>query len=118
MNMHVIISLFSLFSGENDTDRFFPVLTAAREEVRSVLKENVDTNEIRLCYLAAAVANLRYTEIYGARENALATYAGTITRESDATHQLHFAQQLVKSYQGLCRDLIRDSGAFLLSVKG
>ncbi|MDE5754172.1 MAG: hypothetical protein K2H89_06510 [Oscillospiraceae bacterium] len=118
MNMQVITSLFSLFSGENDTDHFLPILTTACEEVTSILRESADTSETRLCYLVAAVANLRYTEIYGARENALATYAGTIARESDATHQLHFAQQLVKSYQGLCRDLIRDSGAFLFSVKG
>ena len=118
MDMNTITSLFSLFSGESDTDRFLPIVTTACEEVRSTLRENADTSATGLCYLAAAVANLRYTEIYFARENTLATYAGTIARESDATQRLHFAQQLVKSYQGLCRELIRDSSAFLLSVKG
>ncbi|MDE6087418.1 MAG: hypothetical protein K2G25_03435 [Oscillospiraceae bacterium] len=117
-NLHIIKSLFSFFTGEADPDQFLPLLTASIQEVRSVLLENADESDVRLCYLAAAVANLRYTEIHGARENCLATYAGTISRESDCTQRMRFAQQLVKSYQGLCRDLIQDTGAFLISTRG
>lgn len=117
-NLHIMASLFSLFSGESDPERFLPLLTASIQEVRSVLLETADESDIRLCYLVASVANLRYTEIHGARENCLATYAGTISRESDGAQRLRFAQRLVKSYQTLCRSLIQDTSAFLISTRG
>ena len=118
MDMHTVTSLFTLFSGEEDTEQFLPILTLACDEVRSALREDANTNTVGLCYLVAAVANLHYTEIYCARENPLATYAGTIARESDSTQRLYSARQLVKAYQILCRNLLQDSSAFLLSVKG
>lgn len=117
-NLHMITSLFSLFSGEDDPEQFLPILTASIQEVRSVLTETADESDSRLCYLVASIANLRYTEIHGARENCLATYAGTVSRESDGAQRLRFAQKLVRSYQGLCRDLLRDSGAFLIATRG
>ncbi|MDE5884812.1 MAG: hypothetical protein K2H29_07050 [Oscillospiraceae bacterium] len=117
-NLHIITSLFSFFTGEADPDQFLPLLTASIQEVRSVLLENADESDTRLCYLVASVANLRYTEIHGARENCLATYAGTISRESDSAQRMRFAQQLVRSYQTLCRDLIQNADAFLISTRG
>ncbi len=108
MNMQMIGSLFSLFSGEDDLHRHMPLLMTAIHEVTAKLRAEADHGEVRLCYLAAAIANLRYTQMYGAREKALATYAGTIARQSDAEHQLRFALQLVRSYHALCCDLLRD----------
>ncbi|MDE6730821.1 MAG: hypothetical protein K2J71_08630 [Oscillospiraceae bacterium] len=117
-NLHIITSLFSFFTGEDDPDPFLPLLTASVQEVRSVLLKNADESDVRLCYLVAAVANLRYTEIHGTRENCLATYAGTISSDSDYTKRIQFAKQLVRSYQGLCRDLIQEANGFLISARG
>lgn len=118
MDMQMTASLFTLFSGEKDTHEYLPLLISASYEVKSVLCDSADESDIRLCYLVAAIANLRYTQIYGAREKALATYAGTIARESDAEHQIRFAEQLVNSYRSLCHDLLVETQVFLMSVKG
>ena len=110
MDMEQVKALFTLFSGEEDTTTYQPVIYAAMTEVRQMLREGASETDARLGYLAAAIANLRYTEIFGAREKALATYAGTIARQSDAAQQLRFAKQLVYSYQGLCKSLVVGTG--------
>lgn len=116
MNMQMIGSLFSLFSGEQDVQLHMPLLMTAIHEVTAKLRSGADASEVRLCYLAAAIANLRYTQMYGARDKALATYAGTIARQSDAEQQMRFAVQLVHSYEGLCRDLLRDEAFVFVAV--
>ena len=112
MDMQMIYSLFRLFSGEEDAQKYMPVLTTAIQEVKSSLRSQEDEQEVRLCYLAAAVANLRYTQIFGAQQKALATYAGTAAKESDFSHQIRFAEQLVNSYKSLCHDLIQEENFF------
>ena len=84
MDMDQVKALFTLFSGEEDTTTYQPVIYVAMTEVRQMLREGASETDARLGYLAAAIANLRYTEIFGAREKALATYAGTIARQSEA----------------------------------
>jgi hypothetical protein len=118
MNLQMIGSLFSLFSGEEDVKKHLPLLMTAVQEVTSRLVSHADAAEVRLCYLAAAIANLRYTQMYGARDKALATYAGTIARQSDGDQQLRFAQHLVNSYKALCCDLIEDSDFVFTGVGG
>lgn len=118
MNLETVKSLFTLFSGEEDTVTFSPVITAAVHEVEQQLREGASDTDVRLCYLAAAVANLRYTQIYGAREKALATYAGTIARVSDASQQIRFAKQLVYSYQKLCAELIYGDCFLFAGIRG
>ena len=88
------------------------------EEVKASLKTQESITEIRLCYLAAAVANLRCTQIFGARETALATYAGNLLKESDLSHQVRFAEQLVNSYKALCGDLLKEENFFFSAVRG
>lgn len=118
MNMQMICSLFTLFSGEEDVNRFMPLLMVSIEEIREQLCEGADDTDVRLCYLSAAVANLRYTTIYGAREKALATYAGNIARQSDGLQQLQFAEHLVNCYRGLCSDLLRNGAFVFEGVRG
>ncbi len=118
MNLTMIRSLFSLFSGEQDAEPFLPLLMAAVQEVRGKLTDEQKASEVRLCYLAAAIANLRFTEMYGAREKSLATYAGTVSRKSDWEQQLRFAKHMVSSYESLCRDLLRDDRFLFFSVGG
>lgn len=116
MNMQMIGSLFSLFSGEENIGLHMPLLMTAIHEVTAKLRSDADSGEVRLCYLAAAIANLRYTQMYGAREKALATYAGTIARQSDGEQQMRFALHLVRSYQALCSDLMRDEDFVFVGV--
>jgi hypothetical protein len=116
--MQMIYSLFRLFSGEEDSEKYMPILTTAIEEVKSALLREEDVQEVRLCYLAAAVANLRYIQMFGAQTKALATYAGTVAKESDFSHQIRFAEQLVNSYKALCRDLLADQNFFFSGVRG
>ncbi|MBR0483390.1 MAG: hypothetical protein IJJ69_01245 [Oscillospiraceae bacterium] len=118
MDMQMIYSLFRLFSGEEDTQKYMPLLMTAVQEVKASLRNADDIQEVRLCYLAAAVANLRYTQMFGAREKALATYAGTAVQQSDPSHQIHFAEQLVHSYKALCSDLIQEKDFFFVGVRG
>ncbi len=118
MNLEMIGSLFTLFSGESTSAPYLPLLLSAMQEVREQLRPEADGSEVRLCYLTAAIANLRYTQIFGARDKALATYAGTVARQTDAEQQLRFAKQLVISYQGLCADLLRDDAFIFAGIKG
>ena len=118
MDMQMIYSLFRLFSGEEDTQKYMPLLMTAVQEVKAGLRNAEDIQEVRLCYLVAAVANLRYTQMFGAREKALATYAGTVGRQSDPSHQIHFAEQLVNSYKALCADLLKEKDFFFSAVRG
>ena len=118
MHMTMIVSLFALFSGVEDTESYQPLLTAAVQEVTGQLQRKEDAGEVRLCYLAAAIANLHFTQLHGAREKALATYAGTVTRQSDSTQQLRFAEQLVTSYRRLCRDLLKDESFRFIGCGG
>ncbi|MBE6851525.1 MAG: hypothetical protein E7504_07345 [Ruminococcus sp.] len=116
MNMQMIGSLFTLFSGESDIQLHMPLLMTAMHEVTAKLRSGADSGEVRLCYLAAAIANLRYTQMYGARDKALATYAGTIARQSDGEQQMRFALRLVHSYRALCSDLLRDEDFVFVGV--
>jgi len=118
MDMQMIYSLFRLFSGEQDAESYMPLLLTAVEEVKICLENQDNIRDVRLCYLAAAVANLRYTQLYGAREKALATYAGNLSKESDLSHQIRFAEQLVNSYKALCSDLLKEQNFFFFGVKG
>ena len=118
MNTTTVGALFTLFSGEEDTVTYQPILTAAVEEVTQQLRPDAAGTEARLNYLAAAIANLRYTQIFGAREKALATYAGTSRRTSDYEQQVRFAKQLVFSYQKLCADLLEDPVFVFFGCRG
>ena len=106
MDMERVAALFTLFSGETDVETYQPVIDASAREVRQMLRKDADETDVRLTYLAAAIANQHYTELCGAREKALATFAGTIARQNDASQQLYFAKQLVYSYQTLCASLV------------
>ncbi len=118
MNMEMISALFSLFSGLDDPQTYQPLLMTAVQEVRGSLRPECDDTDARLCYLVAALANLRYVQLCGTREKAMATYAGTIAKESDSSQRLFFAEQLVSSYRGLCCDLLREKKFFFSGIEG
>ena len=79
MNRETVSSLFALFSGAS-ADEYMPLISAAVAETEAALREGADKTDIRLCYLAAGLANLRYTTILWAKAKPEATYAGNIAR--------------------------------------
>ena len=109
MNQEQIALLFGLFAGEDVlAETYAAVLEMAAQEVRQSLAEGADETDARLCYLAAAVGFLRYTEITAARDRAACTIAGTVAQNTDASQKLAFAKTLVQAYRCLCRSLLVD----------
>ena len=69
MNMEQVALLFGLFAGPDVVaEEYTPILTMAVQEVPQGLLPDADETDARLCYLAAAVALLRYTEMTAARD--------------------------------------------------
>jgi len=116
MNMQMIHSLFALFSGLEDTLSYAPLVMTAVQEVSAGLRAGADAGDVRLCYLAAAVTNLRFVQMNAAKEKMLATYAGTVTKQSDHTPQIRAAEQLLGTYRALCSDLLEETSFFFMSV--
>lgn len=109
MNEEQIALLFGLFAGETVlASSYTAVLQMAKQEVRQALKAEADETDARLCYLAAAVALLRYTEITAARDRTACTFAGTIAQNTDGEQKHAFALRLVAAYRNLCRELLED----------
>lgn len=83
MTVSTINSLFTLFSGETDTEKYSPLVSSAVTQVRNMLREGASSNDIRLDYLCAAVANYRYTQITCVKNKVAYTYAGTAEKEGN-----------------------------------
>lgn len=117
MDLNKIGGLFTLLSGETDVSGCLPLLELSAAEVRRGLREDADETDLRLCWFAAALANLRYRQICGARDGVLATYAGTVGDAPDSS-KMSFAERLASSYRGMCRDLLRDEAFCFLGTGG
>lgn len=117
MDLNRIGALFTLLSGERDVTGNLPLLEMSAAEVRRALREDADETDLRLCWFAAAIANLRYQQICGARDGALATYAGTAGNVQDGVKK-SFAERLAVSYRRTCRDLLRDEAFCFLGTGG
>ena len=117
MDMQMIGGLFTLFSGETDVSGYLPLLSLAAAEVRRALRDGADETDVRLCYLAAAVANLRYQEIWGIRGGETAVYAGNIAAAPDGVRG-SMAERLVSAYRAACAELLRDETFFFIGTGG
>ena len=118
MDMETIGSLFRLFSGETDVTMHLPLLYEAAGTVHARLRKGADAHDIRLAYLAAAIANMRYAQIYAAREKPTATYAGTIATKADGAEVLRFTASLASAYVAVCAPLLEDEGFGFCGVRG
>ncbi|HAJ96622.1 MAG TPA: hypothetical protein DCO72_02650 [Ruminococcus sp.] len=118
MRLETVHCLFTLFSGEEDSHAFAPLISSAVQEVTQQLRSDADSSDVRLCYLAAAIANVRYAQITSSKNYPLATFAGNVARASDGEQRFSFAERLVKDYQWLCGDLLKNRDFAFLSVGG
>ena len=116
MNVSTINSLFTLFSGETDTTKYEPLVSSAVTQVRNMLREDASSNDIRLDYLCAAVANFRYTQITCVRNKIAYTYAGTASKEGNSQLEYDFSKELMLEYYKSCYDLLIDEGFVFMAA--
>ena len=99
--------LFRLFACLNDARPFYDLAEAAMLQVKDELREDADPNDIRLCYYAAALANLCYRQMIAA-ESVTQTYAGTVAGGRNDTAQCTLAERLMLAYRKAAAPLLRD----------
>ena len=103
MNIESVKSLFELFSGESQED-YLPLVELAVSEVEGMLFPDADITDIRLAFLAAAIANYRLSRINASRDRTKVTYAGKML---DSSGTQNSAASLLKDYLQLCSSIIR-----------
>jgi hypothetical protein len=108
MNYTQINSLFTLFSSETDTEKYQPLIESAVEQVSRQLKEDADETDVRLCYLCAAIANYRYSQITCVKNKVAYTYAGTADKDANSQLEYDLARELMNEYYMMAADLLAD----------
>ena len=108
--------LFLLFARLTAVGEWEPILQAAVEQVTHTLKPNADASDIRLCYYAAALANLHYRMVIAANGAVSPTYAGAVPAARDDSSPCAFARILAERFRNECADLLRDDSAFLHQI--
>lgn len=117
MTFESVSLLFGLFAGpEVVPEEYAGVVEMAMQEVTDRLRDGVYAESPRLNYFAAAIANLRYAEITCARDKAAYTYAGGVAQNTNSRQKLESARTLVRAYQGLCRELLKDETFYFIAV--
>ena len=118
MNIESVKSLFSLFSGEDELERYAPVISLAMAEVGKMLLPEADPTDIRLDFLCAAAANHRLQQINAARDRTEVTYAGEMLQAPSQTRTngpLEYSERLLRDYMQLCGDLIQPKNFVFIS---
>lgn len=105
MKISTVTGLFKLFSGEESTVKYEPLIGLAIAETEKMLLPDADRDDIRLDFLSAAIANNRLQQINSAHDRTRATYAGKIISVNEDS-SLTSSERLLKSYLELCSDLI------------
>lgn len=114
MDIEKIFSLFKLFYGGEDAEKFLPAAELAKDYTERRIIGDVDFYDPRLYYLAAAETLCRTLEIKAAQERFTLTRTGAAAGVSDYGERLEFAKELYKGYEALCVGLIRDDGFLFL----
>jgi hypothetical protein len=103
-----VTQLFVLFSGETDTETYAPVITNAISELENMLKDTADTEDSRLPFVAAAIANYRFNQITAAKDRIVYTPAGKIASTHNGEQQYSFAKSLMLEYINSISELLKD----------
>lgn len=114
MNIESVKTLFTLFSGEDVTEKYIPLINLSILEVEKMLLSKVDSSDIRLDFLCAAIANHRLQQINSSRERAEFTVAGKMLTTSQNT-ALSYSEKLLCDYINLCSDLIKPKTFIFMS---
>ncbi|MBR6106932.1 MAG: hypothetical protein IKQ39_02895 [Oscillospiraceae bacterium] len=103
-----VSQLFLLFTGLQHACAFDDLIDSAMMQVRSMLREDADDSDVRLCYLAAAAANLQYRQMIAARTVCSPTYAGDSAVQHSDTAACALAERLAAEYRAAAAPLLRD----------
>ncbi len=103
-----VAQLFLLFTGLSGAAEWDDLIEAAMSRVTEMLRQDADPADIRLCYLAAAAANLQYRQILAARAAVSPTYAGNTDAHRDDSAQCGLAARLYQEYRAAAASLLRD----------
>ena len=98
--------VFELFTGEENGEEYFMILSLAVYETETMLRPEADHTDVRLNYLVAAIAYYRVQQILAARERAAVTYAGKVLKESQNS-AYEYSKLLLRDYMQICSDLIK-----------
>lgn len=104
MDIGSVRSLFELFSGE-ESENYMPFITLAVAEAENMLLPEGDPNDVRLGFLAAAMANYRLRQAEASRDLTAATYGGKMLKAGE-TSPLSGAAALLRDYLQLCDGII------------
>lgn len=107
MNIESIKTLFELFSGEEASEKYMPLITLSVIEVEKMLLPEADPSDIRLDFLCASFANHKLQQVNSARERSEYTSAGKLLTTSQNT-ALKFADNLLHDHMNLCAELIKE----------
>ena len=98
--------VFELFTGEENGEEYFMILSLAVYETETMLRPEAAPTDVRLNYLAAAIAYYRVQQILAARERAAVTYAGKVLKESQNS-AYEYSKLLLRDYMQICSGLIK-----------
>lgn len=105
MNIESVKTLFKLFSGEEELEKYAPIIELAVSETEKMLLPCADRGDMRLSFLCAAAANHRLQQLNSARDRTRAAYGGRMLTDSDNPVLAH-SEKLLRDYLELCSDLI------------
>lgn len=105
MNIDSVKSLFRMFSGEDEPEKYSPLIELSLTEVEKMLLPDADRSDVRLTFLCAAVANHRFRQIKSSRDRTEITYAGKTIKDG-ADSALAYSEKLLRDYLELCSELI------------
>lgn len=111
-----VMQLFRLFSCLEDARPWSDLAEAAMRKVTDELREGADPDDIRLCYYAAAYANLTYRQLTAA-ESLTPTYAGSVDGSRNDTAQCSLAERLVQAYRSAAAPLLRDDAFVFACIR-
>lgn len=117
MNQARIAEIFLLISGEESETPFMDIIYLAMHETDSMLRPGVDISDIRLSFLAAAIANYRLQQMYAARERSAVTYAGKLPKQPKNI-ACKCAGEIVKDYMRICESMLKVSDFVFSSFSG
>ncbi len=106
MDIERIKSLFTLFTGQNDYEKYLPIINISITQVQNMILENADINDSRLDILAASVANYRYVQMLASRMESISAYNGKMLMPESNSNAVRYAERIMIDYMNLCSDLI------------
>lgn len=118
MNISQITSLFILFSGETNINKYQPLIDSAIVQVSRQIRDGVSSADIRLDYLCAAIANYRYSQLTCVKNKVAYTYAGTADEKGNSQLEYDLARELMNEYYKAASELLYDDDFVFSGVYG